>query len=227
MRTPTPAELLDLWDAGARAAPWRRAALLLEFAWPDAAVMQWSVGLANARLLALRAALFGAGWDCVVDCPACAKVAEVRLDIDAMLAAVPEPAAAEWHAIAGASFRLPVLGDLAALRGNRAADAAGLFAAITAPAAAGADARAAIACELLRLDPLAAIDIVVDCPSCGHRWRAPAELASMLWTELSALAQRLLGEVARLACAFGWSETEILSLPAARRQRYLDLVPQW
>lgn len=226
MRTPTQTELLDLWDAGARASPWKRAALLLEFAWPGAGVMQWPVGLANARLLELRAALFGASWNCVADCPACAKVAEVRLDIGAMLAAVPAAPACEWHALEGVRFRLPLLGDLAALSAGQGGNGASLFAAVTEPQAPAA-ARAAIARELLELDPLAAIDIVVDCPSCGRRWRAAAELGNMLWSELSALAQRLLGEVARLAFAFGWSETQILALPAARRQRYLDMVPQW
>ncbi len=120
MHTPTQAQLLDLWDAGSSCTPWGRAALLLQFAWPAEAVAQWPLGLVNARLLELRAALFGSAWDCLADCPACAQVAEVRLDIVALLASVPSNDAAQapaWHAIDEMPdtprFRLPVLADLA------------------------------------------------------------------------------------------------------------------
>jgi len=35
--------------------------------------------------------------------------------------------------------------------------------------------------------------------------------------------QDLLGDVAELAAAFGWSESEVLALSEARRRAYLDL----
>ena len=218
--------------------------MLLQFAWPDAAVAQWPLGLANARLLELRAALFGSAWDCVADCPACAQVAEVRLDIPAMLAAVPNNDAAQapgWHAIdespATPHFRLPVLADLASAGPADSTSAARLLHAIVAaPAPHATDAalvdvpphmRTAIEQQLLCLDPLAAIDIVMDCPSCGHRWRAAAEVIGMLWADVSALAKRLLADVTRLAAVFGWSEQQILALSPVRRQRYLDMVREW
>jgi len=244
MHALTQAQLLDLWDAGSRATPWSRAALLLQSAWPDAAVAQWPLGVANARLLELRATLFGAAWDCVADCPACAQVAEVRLDVAAMLAAAPGADAAQapvWHYIdespATPRFRLPVLADLMSAGPADASSAARLFhAVITAPASQATDAalvdlpphtRISIEQQVLRLDPLAAIDIVMDCPTCGHRWRAAADIIGMLWADLSALARRLLGDVVRLAAVFGWSEQQILALSPVRRQHYLDMVRQW
>jgi len=244
MHAPTQAQLLDLWDAGSRATPWGRAALLLQSAWPGATVAQWPLGLANARLLELRAALFGSAWDCVADCPACAQVAEVRLDVAAMLAAAPNADAAQteaWHPIdespATPRFRLPVLADLTSAGPADASSAARLLQAIvTAPASQTTDAalvdlpphtRTAIEQELLRLDPLAAIDIVMDCPACGHRWRAAADIIGMLWADLSTLAKRLLGDVARLAAVFGWSEQQIFALSPMRRQYYLDMVREW
>ncbi|KQW02327.1 hypothetical protein [Rhizobacter sp. Root1221] len=244
MHAPTQAQLLDLWDAGSRATPSGRAALLLQSAWADATVAQWPLGVANARLLELRAALFGPTWDCVADCPACAQVAEVRLDVAAMLTAAPgtDPAQTPaWHTIdespATPRFRLPVLADLTSAAPADASSAARLLQAIvTAPALQSNDAalvdlpphtRTAIEQELLRLDPLAAIDIVMDCPACGHRWRAAADIIGMLWADLSTLAQRLLGDVARLASVFGWSEQQILALSPVRRQHYLDMVREW
>ncbi len=237
MRVPTPAQLLDLWEAGARASAWDRAALLLHCAWPDSSVAQWPIGLANARLLALRAALFGARWDCVADCPACAQVADVQLDIAALLAGAPgddSSPATVWHVVDGSAdatrFRLPLLGDL-----TQAGEPAPLSAAhmleriLDSPDAIAVTPalRTAIEDRLLRLDPLAAIDMLVDCPSCGHRWRAATEVVGMLWTELANLAKRLLGEVARLAAVFGWSEAQILALSPRRRQHYLELVREW
>jgi hypothetical protein len=49
------------------------------------------------------------------------------------------------------------------------------------------------------------------------------EIGTFLWTELAAQAKRLLREIAALARVFGWSEAEVLSLSATRRQIYLEL----
>jgi hypothetical protein len=242
MHALTQTQLLDLWDAGSRLDPWRQAALLLKSAWPDATVAQWPLGRVNARLLELRAAVFGPAWNCVADCPACRQVAEVQLDIPALLAAagpdddlVPPDT---WHTLdeAGAArFRLPVLADLTEVRSAEAASAERLLHAIVElPDLQGAAAleedpplRVAVEQALLRVDPLSAIDIVVDCPACGHRWRAAAEVIGMLWSDLSVAARRLLADVARLAALFGWSEQQILALSPMRRQHYLDMVREW
>ena len=45
-----------------------------------------------------------------------------------------------------------------------------------------------------------------------------------LWAELEAVARRLAMEVHTLASAYGWSESEILSLSDARRRLYLEMV---
>jgi hypothetical protein len=76
----------------------------------------------------------------------------------------------------------------------------------------------------LQADPLASIDVVVQCPSCTNRWCEVLDVIGMLWAELSAASQRLLAEVAQLAMSFGWSEQEVLALPDSRRQKYLELL---
>ena len=63
---------------------------------------------------------------------------------------------------------------------------------------------------------------------CLSRLLAPLDrrlrYGAFLWAEIHAWAQQLLRDVHTLAIAYGWSETEVLALPAARRRAYLDLV---
>jgi hypothetical protein len=77
---------------------------------------------------------------------------------------------------------------------------------------------------LLEADPQAEIRLDFTCPACAHEWELLFDIAEFFWTELSAQAQRLLREIDALARAYGWSEREILNLPAQRRQTYLELV---
>ena len=54
--------------------------------------------------------------------------------------------------------------------------------------------------------------------------RRGAQLAGFVWTELSGRARRVLGDVATLARAFGWTEGQVMALPEKRRAAYLALV---
>ena len=47
---------------------------------------------------------------------------------------------------------------------------------------------------------------------------------ALLWEEIEVRAHVLLGEVHRLASAYGWSEAQILALSPARRASYLAMV---
>ena len=73
-------------------------------------------------------------------------------------------------------------------------------------------------------DPQADLEIDLACPACDHCWQASFDIESFFWSELSAWAKRLLGDVHILASAYGWRETDILNLPPQRRRVYLDLV---
>ena len=65
---------------------------------------------------------------------------------------------------------------------------------------------------------------VLACPSCGHDWEDSVDVGRFLWAEVETLARRVLWEVHTLASAYGWSESDTLSLGAARRAMYLRLV---
>jgi hypothetical protein len=79
-----------------------------------------------------------------------------------------------------------------------------------------------LARQLGELDPLAHIELVMRCPECAHDWSEPLYFIDVLWTEIGALASRLIQEVAHLAHAFGWREADILAMSPRRRQRYLE-----
>jgi hypothetical protein len=73
-------------------------------------------------------------------------------------------------------------------------------------------------------DPAAEIRIALRCPSCGHEHDQALDIATFLWAEIAALAKRLLREVHALASAYGWTEEQVLSMSAARRSLYMEMV---
>jgi len=75
-----------------------------------------------------------------------------------------------------------------------------------------------------KADPQAEIIISLGCPNCGKRWELLFDIAHFFWNEIAAQAQRLVHEIDALARAYGWTEREILSLPAQRRRTYLEML---
>jgi hypothetical protein len=73
-------------------------------------------------------------------------------------------------------------------------------------------------------DPQGDLRLALNCPACGHAWQEAFDIGQFLWGELNAWAARTLGEVHRLAKAYGWHEADILSMSPQRRQMYLEMV---
>jgi hypothetical protein len=73
-------------------------------------------------------------------------------------------------------------------------------------------------------DPQAEVQLNLSCPACGESWSVLFDIVSFFWTEICVQAKRLLREVHTLARAYGWREADILSMSAARRQSYLEMV---
>lgn len=74
------------------------------------------------------------------------------------------------------------------------------------------------------IDPLAEIELKLDCPVCAASWSAPFDIVRFLWNELDDWAARILSQVHILASNYGWSESEIVALSPQRRQYYQDLI---
>lgn len=73
-------------------------------------------------------------------------------------------------------------------------------------------------------DPLAETLLSLHCSDCGSEWQETLDLVAFLWAEIEARARRLLLEVHAFASAYGWTESEILSLSGNRRALYFEMV---
>jgi hypothetical protein len=238
--TLTQAELLSMWECGEGARPSRRALALLSGAAPETAaegLAEMSVGRRDAALLSLRERLFGSAFTGVTTCPACGEEIEIAFDAEEVRREVG--GATSVRIVDGeyeVEARLPSSADLAAIDAIVDLDAARecLFARCVVQATRGGEtieagdvpesAVALVARAMAALDPQADVQLALACPSCAHAWREPFDVATFLWSEVSAFARRLLGDVHDLARAYGWSEQAILDLSPARRNAYLEIV---
>jgi hypothetical protein len=246
MRAITAAELLNVWEDGRSSTSTRRALLLLAAMYPGApreTLASQSIGLRDAELLRLRDALWGPRMAAMAACPACREKLELTLDVRDLLALADGTDASELsltHEDLSVRFRIPTTADVMAAEREEDVDSARsliLERCLLSAMRTGEQADAVLDCLLLpaelidgmaalmaEADPLADIQLKIECPSCEHVWRAAFDIVSFLWTEIDAWAGRILAEVHTLARAYGWREGEILALNATRRQFYLEMV---
>ncbi|HEX2975204.1 MAG TPA: hypothetical protein VHO68_04640 [Bacteroidales bacterium] len=85
-------------------------------------------------------------------------------------------------------------------------------------------AKTKLAEHMAEQDPQADIILDLHCPACDHQWQTVFDIVSYFWAELNTEARRLLYDVHTLALAYGWSESDILSMSYTRRQYYLGMV---
>jgi hypothetical protein len=245
MRALSAGELLTVWEHGVSQRPSQRALSLLAVACadeaPPAQLARLSLGQRDERLLDLRERTFGPHLAAISACPACSGVLELTVNAaDIRIAPASEPAETIdlVHAGYELQFRLPNTLDLA--RVDQSADRQTnsqklLKRCLTRARRAGAEIPvedlpsevvAAVSKRMAEADPQADVQLDLACPQCEHRWHSPLDIVSFLWSEINALALRLLNDVHALASAYGWSEADILALAPARRQAYLDLIHQ-
>jgi hypothetical protein len=249
MQVTSASELLAFWER-ARAEPiTTQALLLLEAASPgvsQADLARLSVGQRDACLLNFRELLFGSTLTGIASCPECKQQIQIEIDSTDIRVDRDQPAGELLTAESGgyvARFRLPNNEDLRALTdspGDPSDEAATVgkllsrcvielrrrgrkqklrpYCAFPPPLI------EAIAAEMEKADPQANIQLPLDCLDCGHRWLSAFDIVGFLWSEIDSLAKRLLREVCALALAFGWRESDILSMSAQRRQLYLELI---
>ena len=243
MRSLTATDLLDNWDAGHMASPSRRSLLLLSAFLPEEkeVLANMPLGALNARLLRLRAQLFGPTLNCLASCPRCNAAIETTFGIDGLLSHAAEPSSQEsivhslTHDNCTIDFRLPTAADLLAIVDRPSTQAAGELVERLIDKSVRNGERVSIhelPAEILegverqitKIDPLAHIELNLTCPGCRSDWLEVLHVIDFLWLEIGNLAKRILFEVARLASAFGWSEREILALTPERRRSYLGLL---
>ena len=240
MQTFSPEKILAVWEAGRDQHELDRALTLLAAGTPELSrdeLRSLPIGERDARLLRLRALVFGPRATGIAECPQCANRVEFPVDTSAFVPTSEETCVP--HEVetddARVRFRLPTSQDLAAV--VAAPDATNglrrlLDRCVLEVSPRDADQFSdlspnsldAIGQAMLRADPAAEISLALECPDCGERWQMGFEVADFFWQELGARARQLLREIDVIARAYGWSEREILSLPARRRRTYLELI---
>lgn len=234
MRVLSDADALALWESGATCHPLDRALLLCARARDDlapTALADLPLGVVNASLVRWRVANFGTLMEARVDCERCREYLEVAVAADALADVAHATDACAEVTVEGFRFRAPTTRDLAAVAGERDADAAALRllerCCVSRPVDANeppASLLATVEVRLEELDPAAVFELAVTCGACGHAWTASLDIGEWLWDEIAARAAAILDDVHRLALAYGWSEAEILALSPQRRAAYLNLV---
>jgi hypothetical protein len=244
MRALTAQDILLIWELALQQHPVDRAITILDVAYPELpadVLASLSMGRRNAYLLAARTQTFGANLSCVADCPACQERLEYALDVSAMQAmASTEVINQEYliQAIQGYElrFRLPNSLDLAAIAVCQDVAAARTLLVQRCVVQACREGEevtvealpdtlvSELAVEMTGHDALAEMLIDLTCLQCHHSWQVVLDIGAFFWSEICAEAKRLLREVHTLAQAYGWHEVDILSMSAARRQSYLEMV---
>ena len=250
MEALTPADLLDAWERGASADDHERALVLLGYARPDVspeALGSIPIGGRDVALLHLRATTFGETMTAVTSCPSCGDQLELRLEVADLIAGEPEDTA-DGEGGSGSDWIVATAGEQRVrVRRPTTAD---LVAALEAASMVGGDpavARHELVRRLVIDHPPSGLDealetaiedavgvaesgldmtIDVGCPACHHEWETWIDVPGFLWTEVAASARRVAGEVAGLAVAYGWRESDVLALSPWRRQLYLDLAAE-
>jgi hypothetical protein len=254
MRSLSNADLLHLWEGGLRRHPLDRALLTLGAAFPETPyerLADWPLGRRNKALVELRCRCFGQSIQGWIACASCGEKLEFDLDGWVITVAADERSQPdrlyEPIVINRQSFRLPTSRDLA----KAAQEADPRLAAIriaencrVAPqqvpetftgqdTTSIGDRRSELWSEeeleeigerMAAADPLAETRLTLHCPKCECEWEETLDIVSFVWAEIEARARRLLLEIHTLASAYGWTETEILSLSENRRARYVEMV---
>ncbi len=248
MRALSDLDLIHAWEQGLSLAPAERPLAMLAVACPDAPCEQLSalsLGRRDALLLELRERTLGGAMRVFGQCPRCQEPLEFVLPA-AVLRAQPTPNdatkgeesshhdfhAADWRL----KFRFLTGEDLVAASQSADVPAARrllLQRCILQAYHEGIpvdrqevphDVIVALGARMAELDPSSEILIGLQCPRCEHAWQVQFDVGRFFWEEINALAKRLLLEVHTLARAYGWREVDILSMSAARRQFYLEMV---
>ena len=235
MRVPGTAEMLDLWERSNGKTSMERSIELLSLAAIAGDPAELSIGRRDASLFRLRERFFGPRLSNIADCPSCGERVEWSGDLREL---VVDGGGKEERFMLHAepyvvSFRLPNSYDLLKASVYKENPDRLLLDCILEVKKGDVQCDAAVVPEeVLGLldrrmeeeDPQADISMLLRCAGCSHEWEMSFDICSYLWMEIDDWARRVLREVALLAAAFGWSESDILRMSPRRRRLYLEMI---
>jgi hypothetical protein len=83
---------------------------------------------------------------------------------------------------------------------------------------------ALVSAALAAADPLVDFTVSCACPACDAPNEVVVDLERLALSRLAAQQTQLLHDVHRLASRYGWTESDVLAMPPARRTRYLSFI---
>lgn len=199
-------------------------------------------------LLALRRLTFGDLVRAELVCPwaQCGERVSVSFAVSDLPVHEPAERAARFTVVLSAAaggaevcFRLPTGADQEELAGWAARDEPAALTALLTRCVLRVDGIAADAERVRGLSPLARAELEAAmrrraphvereletaCAECGRTFLAPFDVQRFFFGELRTDPALLYREVHHLAFHYHWSESEILAMPRAKRQTYLDLL---
>ena len=253
MRALSTTALMEAWERGLDRSLAQRALALLAAGSPEDStdrLARLPIGQRDRRLLSLRELTFGAQLSARAACPSCRAQLELTFsasDIQSaswVTAGLQEDHEDEYafdrsYAVAidgeELEYRLPTIGDLAAIDGELDVGRARALLLERCVVAVRADNTAvplasaspallnALVEQMSQNDPQGDVQMAFCCTECGSSSLIAFDIASFFWTEVHAWALRTLRDVHALASAYGWREADIMSMTPQRRQIYLEL----
>ena len=244
MRSLSAIELLTVWEEGLDKPLLEKTLQLLATAcsvndFNDVGLL--SIGERDARLLQLREGMFGSRLMNMARCPQCAELTEWEINSQSLhLQQLPAQLAVRSFVFEkdgySINFRLPNTHDIAHAISNPAyqTDTGKMLSdCIVSVDFKGEKYEGsnlpeelldALSSRMEAEDPQADIRMNIVCPACKHTWEGRFDIVGFLWSEINNWAQKIMQEVYLLARSFGWSEKDILSMSARRRQLYLQMI---
>ena len=240
----SPKTYLAIWEAGHGLSSVDQLYLLLQAIYPEAAVEQFeqlTVGQCNARLLALmRDIEQNESISLEQPCPACNQLMAVDLTYEELLERHKDEVVEGVYQSKGYHilYRHARLGDMAQAAVARTPEAAKrqmvqscleIFkdekpVAVAEVAEVAENVITQVAEHIEQQDPLALIEIGLQCADCAHEWTRLFVPYKVLWSKVDQMAKHLLREIAKLTRNYGWTEEYILGMSAAKRAFYVELV---
>lgn len=221
----TPSAILEAWEIGTNRRPLDRALALL---WASGASDDpASLPLADRdrALMHLHTATFGREIEVQAVCPSCQEMLEFSLDPTELVGGLPTLTNETiGKGEAQVTLRALTSRDLAAVADLPPEEVpAAMRARATGLDAVPPDIAAKVDARLDAREAEGELHTKLRCPACSRSWTETLDFVALIWPEVDAAARQLLGDVADLARAFGWTERDVLALSPARRQAYLRL----
>ncbi|MDB2438595.1 hypothetical protein N9W89_07740 [Hellea sp.] len=213
-------ELLELYTEGRNLTQQSRMLLTLQIILgspPERDLNALSLGDRDRCFWTAREKLSGTAFDAKIECQSCQEWMEISCGPDFAIPEKVQDSAVVPFQGEDYELRLPNISDLQAAKAGFPYERLNPSAPWQEPLF-----RKNASQALEKADPGMDVLFLANCENCESSIEASLDVFRFLWTDLQARAQSLLGEIITLARAFGWSETQCLSLPPARRRLYLE-----